>query len=74
MDASAKAVDLQGRSPLFHAVRGGHSATVSLLLEADADVNLADKHGTTPLLALGKLIAEARANEGRTRKGIGMCF
>ena len=40
-----------GRTPLLHAIRKGHGATVQVLLEGGAQVDLADKTGCTPLCA-----------------------
>jgi ankyrin repeat protein len=37
-------------TPLFGAAHEGQSQTVDALIEAGADVNAADKMGTTPLL------------------------
>jgi serine/threonine-protein phosphatase 6 regulatory ankyrin repeat subunit B len=42
--------DVQGRTPLFHAVLGNQPETVSFLLDAGADVNPADAFGDTPLM------------------------
>ncbi|PKK43480.1 hypothetical protein CI102_13756, partial [Trichoderma harzianum] len=41
--------DHDGRTPLSRAAEKGHRAAVSLLIERDADVNLADRDGRTPL-------------------------
>lgn len=43
--------DWQGRTALFHAARHGQPENLRLLLEAGADVNLADRGGLTPLYA-----------------------
>uniref|UniRef100_A0A8C6L2I1 Ankyrin repeat domain 44 n=1 Tax=Nothobranchius furzeri TaxID=105023 RepID=A0A8C6L2I1_NOTFU len=43
------AADFQGQTPLMLAVAGGHLDTVSLLLERDAHVNMANSHGLTAL-------------------------
>jgi len=42
--------DVQGRTPLFHAVLGNQPETVTLLLDAGADVNPVDAFGDTPLM------------------------
>lgn len=38
-----------GRTAIIIAAQGGHSEVVKILVEADADVNAADKHGITAL-------------------------
>jgi ankyrin repeat protein len=43
--------DNQGKTPLFYACLSGHLETVSLLLEAGADVQIPDSNGETPLHA-----------------------
>lgn len=58
------------------AVTGGHVDAVSLLLEREADVNVADNHGLTALhlgvsmilsLCLAGLESEGQKCENRTR-------
>ena len=41
--------DLQGRSPLSHAARNGHSTVTRLLLKAGADPEALDRWGYSPL-------------------------
>ncbi|KAL3451363.1 ankyrin repeat-containing domain protein [Aspergillus insuetus] len=43
--------DNGGRTPLYYACLSGHLQTVSLLLEAGADVQIPDSNGETPLHA-----------------------
>ncbi|KIA75902.1 hypothetical protein HK57_00307 [Aspergillus ustus] len=43
--------DDEGRTPLFYACVSGYIETVSILLEAGADVHIADNSGQTPLHA-----------------------
>jgi ankyrin repeat protein len=40
----------QGQTPLIKAVLEGDFATIELLLEKGADINIPDKHGNTPLM------------------------
>lgn len=47
------------RTPLMLAVAGGHVDAVSLLLEREADVNVADNHGLTAL-HLGVSVSELK--------------
>ena len=45
------------RTAIWKAVsRDGHSEKVRLLVDAGCDVNLADVHGTTPLLVIISLV------------------
>ncbi|XP_078577775.1 uncharacterized protein LOC144862829 [Branchiostoma floridae x Branchiostoma japonicum] len=43
-------VNSDGETPLWDAVKGGHTNIVSLLLQAGANTDTADKNGSTPLL------------------------
>ncbi|KAL4998443.1 ankyrin repeat-containing domain protein [Aspergillus recurvatus] len=52
--------DEEGRTPLFHACRLGHLQSVSILLQAGADVHIADRNGETPLHACAVFRAQCK--------------
>ncbi|KAL4989608.1 ankyrin repeat-containing domain protein [Aspergillus falconensis] len=52
--------DEEGRTPLFYACRLGHLQSVSILLQAGADVHIADKNGETPLHACAQFRAQRK--------------
>jgi ankyrin repeat protein len=58
--------DSEGRAPLFYACLLGHLKTVSLLLEAGADIHISDNNGETPLHACAYFTA-ARPMPARNR-------
>ena len=47
-NASVKAVNVNGWTPLHYAARNGKAGVVELLLQANADAKAADNNGKTP--------------------------
>jgi uncharacterized protein len=50
-DANLNCVDLQGWTPLFHAVNQGNTQALNLLIQAGADVNHGRETGFTALFS-----------------------
>jgi len=48
-EAEIDAIDFVGRTPIFYSVRKGNIDDVRILIQAGANLNLADKYGHTPI-------------------------
>eukprot|EP00929_Paragymnodinium_shiwhaense_P073842 TRINITY_DN37726_c0_g1_i2.p1 TRINITY_DN37726_c0_g1~~TRINITY_DN37726_c0_g1_i2.p1 ORF type:complete len:861 (+),score=261.38 TRINITY_DN37726_c0_g1_i2:162-2744(+) len=69
--ASANALDAKGVSPLHMAVFDGKADCVQLLIDAQANVNIQDRHGQTPLFfapnrSICEILVEGRADANIT--------
>ena len=83
--ASVTAIDLQGETPLHHAVLMASPAMVQFLIAHGADVNQRDRDGWTPIMTAAYLDkaedvkilaahgADLNAQSARTPHGPGGC-